>query len=89
MLALWQPFYFNVSERTIRPLFHGSSVQVHEIGGGFMLTTTRIKQLFEDENMSEEEATEILNSLTGFVRKILDKWIQLEVNLNKNGTRKQ
>jgi len=42
----------------------------------FMLSPERIKELFEDTRMSDKQATEIRDSLTAFVRKVLDKWIQ-------------
>jgi len=45
-----------------------------------MLSPERIKELFEDTSMSDKEATEIRDSLTAFVRKVLDKWIQGDIN---------
>ena len=45
-----------------------------------MLSPERIKELFEDTKMSDEEAEEIRDSLTAFVRKALDKWIQGDIN---------
>ena len=45
-----------------------------------MVSIERIKEIFEDKDMSDEEAKEILDSLTAFVRKAFDKWVQEEIN---------
>ncbi len=41
-----------------------------------MVSVERIKEIFEDKDMSDEQATEIRDSLTVFVCKVLDQWIQ-------------
>jgi hypothetical protein len=47
-----------------------------------MVSIERIKELFEDKEMSDEQATEIRDSLTAFVRKVFDRWVQIEVQSN-------
>ncbi len=46
----------------------------------FMVSIERIKELFEDKTMSDQEAKEIRDSLTAFVRKVFDKWVHVEIN---------